>query len=59
MEGYPKVSDNLSFEQMTPKYTYALGGTDKLKELLDFLNSQESVTKTILAKYETKESYKI
>lgn len=44
---------------MLPKYTFALGGTDAVKQFMDFINGQEQVKQTILTKAEDDKSYAI
>lgn len=44
---------------MLPKYTFALGGTDAVKQFMDFVNSQEQVKQTILLKSADDKSYAI
>lgn len=38
-------------------YTFATGGTSKIKKILEFLNEQEDVAKKIVDKYKNKEKY--
>lgn len=44
---------------MLPKYTFALGGTNAVKELITFIESQKQVVESLLKKYEKKEDYAI
>jgi len=42
---------------MLPSYTFALGGTDKLKQIIEWIESQDQVMDTIIKKYAMKDSY--
>lgn len=44
---------------MLPHYTFALGGTNAVKEFVTFLESQKQVVESLVKKYEKKEDYAI
>jgi len=58
-EGYPNPKDFKNYEEMLPIYTFALGGTDAIKKVVDFFEGQEEVLKSIQQKYENRKAYKM
>lgn len=58
-EGYPKPQDFPNYEAMLPTYTFALGGTDKIKQLTDWLESQRDVANSIKTKQENRDKFAI
>jgi len=58
-EDYPVPEEGKTYEEMLPKYTFALGQTSAVKKILDFLNQQEKVAETIREKQARRKSYAI
>ena len=58
-EGYPNPKDYQSNEKLLLDYTFATGGTDKIKQIIDFLEAQEQVASDIVKKQENKEKFAI
>ena len=56
-QGYPQPKDFKTYDQMLPQYTFALGGTEKIKQFVEWVNSQEQVMTDIKRKYDNKEAY--
>lgn len=58
-EGYPNPKDFKTYEEMLPKYTFALGGTAKIKEVIAYLEDQKFVAERIIKQNQAKEGAKI
>lgn len=61
-EGYPNPKEykdkSQPNEALLIDYTFATGGTAKIKEIIDFLEDQPNVITRIVEKINTKEAYK-
>jgi hypothetical protein len=44
---------------MLPKYTFALGGTDAIRRIKEWLEEQSLVAETLKEKYENRAKYQI
>jgi hypothetical protein len=58
-EGYPNPKDFKTYEEMLPKYTFALGGTDAIRRIKEWLEEQSLVAETLKEKYENRAKYQI
>lgn len=58
-EDYPNPQEYQDKEKLILDYTFATGGTAKIKKILEYLKDQELVTKRIVDKAKTKDSYEI
>lgn len=48
-----------TYDQMLPQYTFALGGSDAIKKLKDWLDDQAQVLKRLENKIKAKDEYTI
>lgn len=56
---YPQPKDFKTKEELILRYTEKVGETNAVKAIIDFMNSQDSVIKSIAQKQENKDSYAI
>lgn len=59
MQGYPNPKDYQDYSQMLPKYTYALGGTEAIRQLVEFVEGARQVLEELAKRSDGREAHKI
>lgn len=60
-QGYPKPKDftGKEFKEIIPQYAVAVGGTDKIRQFIEWIDTQTETVKRIKEKYESDDKYAI